>query len=230
MLDIPEALRRPGPRQDHLDAGRRGEDALNGSWSVTFGAPHRHRHAAHRLVRHRRRRRRSTCPKLATGEMVAAYALTEPGSGSRRARREDQGGEESADGKSLGAQRQQAVHHQRRLRRRVHRLRQGRRRASSPASSSSGARPASPSAPRSTRWASAARSTCPLFFEDAQRPGREPARGDRQGPQDRLQHPQPRPAEARRRRARRDEAPARERAAVRARSASSSRRRSASSR
>ena len=71
---------------------------------------------------------------------------------------------------ALRPQRQQAVHHQRRLRRRLHRLRQGRRRASSPASSSSAHARASPSGPRSTRWASAARSTCPLIFEDAQVP------------------------------------------------------------
>ena len=46
------------------------------------GRAHRHRHAAARLLRHRRAEARSYLPKLASGEMLAAYALTEPGSGS----------------------------------------------------------------------------------------------------------------------------------------------------
>ena len=64
-----------------------------------------------------------TCPRLVSGELIGAYALSESGSGSdalsARARAERQAG------RQLRAQRREDVDHQRRLRRPLHRLREG---------------------------------------------------------------------------------------------------------
>ena len=72
------------------------------------------------------RRSAATCPASPTGTRVGAYCLTEPAAGSdamgirTRATR--------AAGRPMAARRHEAVHHQRRLRRPLHRLRQDRRR------------------------------------------------------------------------------------------------------
>ena len=95
----------------------------------------------------------------------------------------------------LGAQRREAVDHQRRVRRRVHRLRQSRRRARSPRSSSSAASRACRAARKSTRWACTdrRRRRCAAGRAGA---GGEPAGRDRPGPQDRVQRPELRPLQA----------------------------------
>ncbi len=81
MIDIPEALRRPRAAQDHLDAGLGARRAVRVVQRLV-GRAHRHRHAADRLLRQRGAEASSTCRSWRRGEWLAAYALTEPGSGS----------------------------------------------------------------------------------------------------------------------------------------------------
>ena len=97
-------------------------------------------------------------PRLATGELLSAYSLSEPGAGSDAAGAPDDG---RAQGRPLRAQRLQAVVHQRRPRRRHHAssrpsIPRSAPRASPP-SWSRRARPASRSARRSGSSASAPR-------------------------------------------------------------------------
>ena len=97
-------------------------------------------------------------PKLATGEMIAAFCLTEPGAGSDAASIRTTAVPRR---RRLDPQRREALDHQRRHRRLLHRLRQDARRARR----GQGAHdrlhrhratcPASPSARTRTRWASA---------------------------------------------------------------------------
>ena len=87
-------------------------------------------------------------PRLVTGEIIGAYALSESGSGSDALGARAQS--DAAAGRQLRPQRREDVDHQRRLRRRLHRLRQGRRRATSPPSSSNARFPASAPARKST--------------------------------------------------------------------------------
>ena len=79
-------------------------------------------------------RRSATCPSWPAARWIAAYALTEPDAGSDALGGQDDGRAQRRR-QALRAQRAEAVDHQRRLRRRVHRLRQGRRSASPPSSS-----------------------------------------------------------------------------------------------
>ena len=70
--------------------------------------PHRPRLGAHQPLRERRTSAQRYLPKLATGEWLGAWCLTEPGSGS------DAGGAAHARGarrRALGARRAQDVHH-----------------------------------------------------------------------------------------------------------------------
>ena len=151
------------------------------------------------------------------------------GLGIRRARREDHARRGSR--RQLRAERREDVDHQRRLRRPLHRLRQGRRRAVHGASSSS------------ARWRreerqGRAQDGPARLVDDAADPpgragaGREPARRDRQGPQGRVQRAELRALQARRdvrrRRARRHRRERRVRGR-RARSSASRSRRSAPS-
>ena len=84
--------------------------------------------------------RQKYLPKLATGEMIAAYALTEPGSGCDALAAKTKA-VKSADGKSWKLTGTKLYITNAGLRRSVHGLRQGRRRAVHRASSSSAARP-----------------------------------------------------------------------------------------
>ena len=117
---------------------------LDASLAVTLGRAPVDRPQGHPPLRHRRRRRREYLPKLATGEHVAAFALTEPSAGSDAAAIQTRA-ELSAGRQRLRAQRLEDLDHQRRLRRRVHRLRahlvarRGRTSRRSPRSSSSAA-------------------------------------------------------------------------------------------
>ncbi len=70
-------------------------------------------------------------PKLATGELIAAYCLTEPSSGSDAMAAKTKA-TLSADGKYYHAQRAEDVDHQRRVCRCLHRLCEGGRRKNSP--------------------------------------------------------------------------------------------------
>ena len=140
-----------------------------------------------------RRRSRSTCPGSSPGEMVGAYCLSESGLGLRRARRQDQGDE--AGRRQLRALRREDVDHQRRLRRRLHRLRQGRRRALHRLHRRAGV------AGRVERQGRAQAGPARLV-DDAGHPagregaGRRGARRDRQGPQGGVQRAQLRPLQA----------------------------------
>ena len=87
---------------------------VDGSVGITVAA-HTSLCSNHIFVAGNEEQKRKYIPKLATGEFLGAWGLTEPGSGS------DAGGARCSavrHGKQLGAQRQQDVHHQRPLRRR----------------------------------------------------------------------------------------------------------------
>ncbi len=101
------------------------------------------------------RRSRSTCRGSSAGELVGAYALSESGSGSDALAAQD--ARHRAAGRQLDAQRREDVDHQRRLRRRHHRLRQGRRRALHGLHRREERSPASAPARKSTRWGCTAR-------------------------------------------------------------------------
>ena len=75
-------------------------------------------------VRHARSRRSATCRGLAAGELLGAYALTEPDAGSDTA---NDPHPRHAERRRLAHRRRQAVDHQRRLRRLLHPLRAHRR-------------------------------------------------------------------------------------------------------
>ena len=106
------------------------------------------------LLRHRRQKQKYL-PGAGVGRVDRRLRAERVGLGLRRARR--QGPRDAAARRQLPADRREDVDHQRRLRRPVHRLRQGRRRGSSPRSSSSARSRASASARKSTRWACTAR-------------------------------------------------------------------------
>ena len=124
--DIPEAY--GGLGGDKTSSSLITEAASRqGSYAVSFGAhvgigtmPLVHFGTAEQ--------RQKYLPKLASGEMIAAYALTEPGSGSDALAAKTKA-VKSADGKSWKLTGLEALHHQCRFRRPLHRVRQGRRRA-----------------------------------------------------------------------------------------------------
>ena len=153
-----------------------------------------HRHAAHRLVRHRGPEG-EVAPEA--GDRRAGRCLRPDRAGQRlrRARSEDEGGEEPGRqdrGCSTAASCTSPT-------------------PPSPTCSSCSPRWTERSSPASS-WSGRARVhrrargaqdghprllDLPAVPRGRAHPGREPPRGDWQGPQDRLQHPQPRPAEAR---------------------------------
>ena len=160
----PRGLRRPGRRQDQLQPDHRGGQPPG----LVRGQLRRARRASARC--------RSSCsapptqkqkylPKLATGELIAAYALTEPGSRLGRAGGQDQGG---AVGRrqELDAERHASSSSPTPASPTCSRCSPRWTARSSPPSSSSGARPGSPSAPRSTSWASAAPRPARCILED----------------------------------------------------------------
>ena len=141
--------------------------------------------------------RKKYLPKLASGEMIAAYALTEPGSGSDALAAKTKA-VKSADGKSWKLHRVEAVHHQRRLRRSVHGVREGGRRAvhrvpgrARRARADHRSRGAQARHPRQL--------DLPAVPRGLHDPDRRGAGDDRPGAQDRLQHPEHRALEAGRR-------------------------------
>ena len=153
MVDVPERF--GGLGGDKTTSLLLAEaNGLMGSWSVTF--------AAHVGIGTlpiawfgTEAQKAKWLPKLATGELVGGLRADRAGQRERRARGEDQGGEEPRR-QVVDPEREQALHHQRRLRRPVRGLRQGGRRALHRLRGGEGRRPGSPWGPRSTRWASAA--------------------------------------------------------------------------
>jgi butyryl-CoA dehydrogenase len=125
MIDIPERYGGLGLRKttSMLVSER---SALCASFSVSLGA-HTGIGSLPLVYYGTEAQKERYLPKLATGEWLAAYALMEPQAGSDRARGAD-AGHPRAGGRELSPDGHQAVHHQRRLRRPVHRLRQDRRR------------------------------------------------------------------------------------------------------
>ena len=134
-------------------------------------------------------------PRLASGELIGAYALTEPQSGSDALARAHHG-DADARRPALRAQRPEDVDHQRRLRRSVHDLREGRRRQvhGVPGRARDGR------GQRARRDQARARRLVDHRADARQRQGagRERARHDRPGPQGRVQRAELRPRQARR--------------------------------
>ena len=141
--------------------------------------------------------RKKYLPKLASGEMIAAYALTEPGLGVGRAGGQDQGGQIRRR-QVVEADRVEAVHHQRRLRRPVHRVRQGRRRAVHGVPDRA-RRARADGRPRGAQARHPRQLDLPAVPRGLHDPDRRGAGDDRPGAQDRVQHPQHRALEAGRR-------------------------------
>ncbi len=98
---------------------------FDGSLAVTIGA-HQSIGLKAILLFGTEAQKKKYLPKLATGEWVAGFALTEPGAGSDAASITTRA-ELSDDGETLRPERLEDLDHQRRLRRRVHRLRPNQR-------------------------------------------------------------------------------------------------------
>ena len=193
----PRGVRRPGAGQHHERARRRGHDRAR----LLVGhlrRPDGHRHAAHRLLRHAAQKQ--AVPAAARHRRVGrrAYALTEASLGLRRLAARTRA-VLSRRREALDPQRHEAVDHQRRLRRRLHRLRQGRRREVHARSSSTATPRDSPSGAEEHKMGIRGSSTCAAHLRGRPGAGGEPARRGRQGAQHRLQHPERRPAQAGRR-------------------------------
>ena len=141
--------------------------------------------------------KRKYLPQLLTGEIVGAYCLSEPGSGSDALGAKTRA--DAAGRRQLRAERREDVDHQRRLRRSVHRLRQ---------SVDDGEHFSAFIVERAFAGVSSGKeehkmglhgsSTTPVILQDVEVPGGEPARRGRQGPQDRVQRAELRALQARR--------------------------------
>ena len=155
------------PRQGLLDHRRRGDRAI-GLVCHDFRRADRPRHHAAHAVSARRRRRPSTCPRLVSGEIVGAYALSESGSGSDALGAKARATSDAR--RKLRPQRREDVDHQRRIRRHLHRLRQSRTASSSPPSSSNAAFPGVSNGKEEHKMGLHGSSTTPLILQDAQVP------------------------------------------------------------
>ena len=147
-------------------------------------------------------------PKLASGEMVGAYCLTEPHAGSDALAAKTRA-DLSRRRHTLRPQWPEDVDHQRRVRPTCTPSSPRSAARSSPRFSWSAAWPACQSALKKRRWASRAAPPPPVYFDNVQGACRERARRDRARPHHRVQHPEPRPVEARSVRRRRSEGCAR---------------------
>ena len=131
-------------------------------------------------------------PRLASGEWLAAYALTEPGSGSDSAAMRTTA---RRDGDDVRPERRQALHHERGRRLGLRRLREDRSRAR--ATAASRAFVVEADAPGfevgriEPKMGIKGSTTGEIFFNDCRDPGREPARRGGRGVQDRDAHPRP---------------------------------------
>ena len=137
--------------------------------------------------------RQKYLPGLVSGEMAGAYCLSESGSGSDALGAKTQGDE--AGRRQLPAVGREDVDQQRRLRRRLHRVREGRRRALHRLHRRT-------QVARRVERQGRAQARPARLVDDADHPaGREGARGrgarrDRQGPQGRVQRAELRPLQA----------------------------------
>ena len=147
-----------------------------------------------------RRRRRSTCPASCRGEMIGAYALSRVGLRLGRAQRE--GARRAAARRQLPAERREDVDHQRRLRRSLHRVCQGRATRRRPRVRTVHRLPRRARVPRRQHRQGRTQDGPARLVHDAADPagragaGGERARRDRQGPQGRVQRPELRPFQA----------------------------------
>ena len=134
-------------------------------------------------------------PKLASGEWISSYSLSEASSASDAMNAKARA-VLSPDGNELDPERREDVAHQRGLRRRLHHLRQGRRRTLHRLHHREGhaRRVAGRRGEEDRHQGQLHPAAHPAGRAD---PPGEPAGGDRQGPQDRLQHPEHRPLQAR---------------------------------
>ena len=147
-------------------------------------------HPAARAVRHAGAEGSSTCRGSSPARSIGAYALSESGSGSDALAAKTRADE--AAGRQLGPQRREDVDQQRRLRRPVHRLCEGRRRAVHRVHRRA-------RVPRRQLRQGRAQDGPARLVDDADPAagragaGRQRARRDRQGPQGRAQHAELRP-------------------------------------
>ena len=196
----PRAARRPRPPQDDVDARRRARpQAARRSASRGARTPASARCRSSTTAP--RSRSSATCRSSRPARWLAAYALTEPGSGSDALARQDRA--RVRDRRRLSPDRHEAVHHQRRLRRPVHRLRQGRRREVHRVPRRARHARASATGPEEHKLGIRGSSTRQLILEDVAGARRRTCSARSAGPQDRVQHPEHRPLQARRRRGRR---------------------------
>ena len=192
-VDIPEAY--GGLEMDKVTSALVAESMSQlASFSVAFSRARRHRHAAHRLVRHGGAEAASTCPSWPRASGSRAYALSESSSGSDAMNCRTRA-VLSRRRPPLRAQRREDVDHQQRVRRPVHGLRQDRRGEVLRVPDRAGHAGLS----RRRRGAQAGHSRIihlPADSERLQGAGGEPARRARQGPPHRVQHPEHRPVQA----------------------------------
>ena len=96
--------------------------ARSASFGATFGA-HANLTIVPLMLFGTEAQKQKYLPKLLSGELIGAYGLSESGSGSDALGARTQG--DAAGRRQLPPERREDVDHQRRLRRPVHRLRQG---------------------------------------------------------------------------------------------------------
>ena len=201
----PRGVRRPGRRQDQLQPDLRGASAAWGRSRSAYGA-HVGIGTMPLVLFGTPEQKRKYLPRLATGELIAAYALTEPGSGSDALAAKTKA-VLSADGKSYRLTGTKQFITNAALRRSVHGVRQDpdARRREVHRLPGRAQHPRPDRGPEEHKLGIRGSSTCPLILEDCVVPVGERAGDDRPGPQDRLQHPEHRPLEAGRGRRRRGE-------------------------
>ena len=192
----PRGVRRPRRRQDQLqpDHGGGQPPRIVGG---QLRRPRGHRHDADRAVRDARAAQEVPA-QAGVGRDDRRLRAHRAGLRVGRARGEDQGGQVRRR-QELEAHRVEAVHHQRRLRRSVHGVREGGRRAVHRLPDRA-QRAGADHRPRGAQARHPRQLDLPAVPRGLHDPDRRGAGDDRPGAQDRLQHPQHRALEAGRRR------------------------------
>ena len=190
-IDVPGAVRRPRPRQGLVARRRRAHRALR-VVGATFGAQ-ANLCIMPLVLFGTDAQKAKYLPGLVSGETIGAYALSESGSGSDALAATN--ARDAAARRQLRAERREDVDHQRRLRRRLHRLREGRRRAVHRVHRRARV-PGVSSGKEEHKMGLHGSSTTPLLLQDVQGAGGQRARRDRQGPQGRVQRAELRPLQA----------------------------------
>ena len=190
----PRGVRRRRARQGHVARRQRADGAIGVVRRDVRRAGQPHRPAADAL-RHAGAETASTCRSCCRARLVGAYCLSETGSGSDALGAKTKA--VAAGRRQLRPERREDVDHQRRLRRPLHRLREGRRRALHRVHRRTRVR-------RRDERQGRAQDGPARLVDDGRDPagregaGGEPARRDRQGPQGRVQRAELRPLQARR--------------------------------